>query len=293
MLSRVWLFWDPMNCSAPGFSVHGIAQARILEWVAISSSRRSSQHRDQTHVSCISCISRQNLYPWATKGSPYHLDPTSELLCWVYPGSCFKGRDTDNVDKPPKQTLKSPSHIEKAFKKVTEVLSVEVGPRNEKMNRYTGLQPVVYSPCSPRFKTSDSGQSETSLGSKCSSCHALASTMQRCNCATSMPGWVQGHTSFKHRKGLVRTYNQLTPTDSGCEGHLGEIKTSAAEMSNFQAESLPETILCTAEEPLLASALLVLSSKPVRACLQGWFQAGGDSASQRTFRNVRRHFWLS
>ena len=37
-LSRVRL-WDPMDCSLPGFSVHGILQARILEWVAFSYSR--------------------------------------------------------------------------------------------------------------------------------------------------------------------------------------------------------------------------------------------------------------
>ena len=37
---------DPMNCSPPGFSVHGILQAKILEWVAISFSRGSSQLRD-------------------------------------------------------------------------------------------------------------------------------------------------------------------------------------------------------------------------------------------------------
>ena len=47
---------DPMDCSPPGSSVHGILQARILEWVAMSSSRGSSQIRDQN---CISCISRQ------------------------------------------------------------------------------------------------------------------------------------------------------------------------------------------------------------------------------------------
>ena len=34
--------WDPMDCSLPGFSVHGIFQARVLEWVAISFSRESS-----------------------------------------------------------------------------------------------------------------------------------------------------------------------------------------------------------------------------------------------------------
>ena len=53
---------DPMDCNPPGFSVHGIFQARILEWVAISYSKGSSQPRDQTCISCISCISRQILY---------------------------------------------------------------------------------------------------------------------------------------------------------------------------------------------------------------------------------------
>ena len=41
-----------MDCSPPGSSVHGILQARTLEWVAISFSRESSQPRDQTQVSC-------------------------------------------------------------------------------------------------------------------------------------------------------------------------------------------------------------------------------------------------
>ena len=42
---------DPMDFSPPGSSVHGVLQARILEWVAISFSRGSSQPRDQTRVS--------------------------------------------------------------------------------------------------------------------------------------------------------------------------------------------------------------------------------------------------
>ena len=42
---------DPMDCSLPGYSVHGILQARILEWVVMPSSRGSSQPRDQTCVS--------------------------------------------------------------------------------------------------------------------------------------------------------------------------------------------------------------------------------------------------
>ena len=50
---------DPMDCCPPGSSVHGVLQASILEWVAISSSRGSSRPRDQTCISCISCISRR------------------------------------------------------------------------------------------------------------------------------------------------------------------------------------------------------------------------------------------
>ena len=44
---------DPMDCSLPDFSVHGIFQARVLEWVAISFSRGSSRPRDRTQVSRI------------------------------------------------------------------------------------------------------------------------------------------------------------------------------------------------------------------------------------------------
>ena len=43
--------WDPMDCSPPGSSVHGILQARTLEWVAMPFSRGSSQPRDWTSVS--------------------------------------------------------------------------------------------------------------------------------------------------------------------------------------------------------------------------------------------------
>ena len=50
---------DSTDCSPPSSSVHGILQARIMVWVAISSSRGSSRPRDGTHVSCVSCIGRQ------------------------------------------------------------------------------------------------------------------------------------------------------------------------------------------------------------------------------------------
>ena len=57
---------NSMDYSPPGSSVHGISQASILEWIAISFSRGSSQPRDQTHISCISCIGRWILYHQAT-----------------------------------------------------------------------------------------------------------------------------------------------------------------------------------------------------------------------------------
>ena len=44
---------SPMDCNPPGFSVHAIFQTRILQWVAMPSSRESSQPRDQNRVSCI------------------------------------------------------------------------------------------------------------------------------------------------------------------------------------------------------------------------------------------------
>ena len=55
---------NPMDCSLPGFSIHRIFQARVLEWVAISFSRGSSQPRNQTWVSCIAgrCFTL-----WATR----------------------------------------------------------------------------------------------------------------------------------------------------------------------------------------------------------------------------------
>ena len=53
---------DPMDCSPLGSSVHGMFQAIILEWLAISVSRGSSQPRDWTYVSFLSCIVRQILF---------------------------------------------------------------------------------------------------------------------------------------------------------------------------------------------------------------------------------------
>ena len=58
---------DPMHCSPPGSSVHGILQARILEWVGIPFSRGSFRPSGQTQVSC---IADKFFTIWATRKAP-------------------------------------------------------------------------------------------------------------------------------------------------------------------------------------------------------------------------------
>ena len=69
VLSRVWLFCDPTDCSPPGSSVHGILLARLLEWVAISSFRGTSPPRSPTSISYISCFGSWVLYHYHHPGS--------------------------------------------------------------------------------------------------------------------------------------------------------------------------------------------------------------------------------
>ena len=101
--SRTWLKWlssssssivycevtqscptlfDPVGCSLPGFSVHRILQARILEWVTISFSRGSSWPRDRTQVSCIGGR-RFNL--WATREAQNPGVGSLSLLQGIFP----------------------------------------------------------------------------------------------------------------------------------------------------------------------------------------------------------------
>ena len=60
---------DPMDCGPPGSSVHGILQARILQWVAIAFSRETSLHRAPTLVSC-----RQIIYHLSHQGNPSYTE---------------------------------------------------------------------------------------------------------------------------------------------------------------------------------------------------------------------------
>ena len=75
---------DPMDCSLPGSSVHGIFQARLLEGVAISFSSGSSQRRDRTRVSH---TASRRFTIWATRGEWLSKAPSWHLhfwLCWSY-----------------------------------------------------------------------------------------------------------------------------------------------------------------------------------------------------------------
>ena len=90
------ILWDHMDCRPSGSSVHGILQPRILEWAAISSSRGSSQSKDQTPVSCISCIGRWILYRWATweaqttgRKPRYFSPPPSTFFLFISGSECW------------------------------------------------------------------------------------------------------------------------------------------------------------------------------------------------------------
>ena len=70
---------NPKDCSPPGSFVHGLSQARIPEWVVISSSRGSSWPSNQTCMSYIFCIGKQILYHWATWEVP-HINITCDIM---------------------------------------------------------------------------------------------------------------------------------------------------------------------------------------------------------------------
>ena len=87
-----------MDCNMPGSSVSGIFLASILEWVAISSSRASSQPRDQTCVSCVSCIMGEFFTCWAIGEALFYngavTNNTAMNICiqvcvWTCLLSCF------------------------------------------------------------------------------------------------------------------------------------------------------------------------------------------------------------
>ena len=91
-----------MDCSPPGSSVHGISQARILEWVAISFSRGSSQPRDRTHVFCLA-------------GRFFTIEPPRRPI-WYHRSALF----------PPSDSLNCVCVCVLSLKCITSVLTVSI-----------------------------------------------------------------------------------------------------------------------------------------------------------------------
>ena len=85
LVTQSCLTSDPKDCSPPGSSVHGIFQARILEWVAFPFSRGSSRLRDGTQVSCIAVDSLLSEPPGEPPFPLLHpkQQPSEEHLCFV------------------------------------------------------------------------------------------------------------------------------------------------------------------------------------------------------------------
>ena len=79
-----------MGCSLPGSSVHGVLQARTLDWVAISSFNWSSWPRVWTHASCISRIAGEFLAHWATWEAQISFLHPSKLpaMSWYWDSHC-------------------------------------------------------------------------------------------------------------------------------------------------------------------------------------------------------------
>ena len=72
------IFCDPMDCSLPGFSVYGILQARVREWVAISFSRGFSRPSNWTPVSCIAVFTL-----WASRKALYMQRTSCGMPDWM------------------------------------------------------------------------------------------------------------------------------------------------------------------------------------------------------------------
>ena len=109
--SRVRLC-DAMDCSPPGSSVHGDSPARILQWVAISSSRGSSPPRDPTRVSWVSYIAGRSFTTWAITQSQTPSFTPEAINTLIYlvvasrhpPLSPNPGAQEQTTQKPPQAT---------------------------------------------------------------------------------------------------------------------------------------------------------------------------------------------
>ena len=142
---------DPMDCSPPGSSIHGILQARILEWVAISFSRGSSQPRDWTQVSS---IAGRFFTIWATREAqsllmcmlswslqPYGLQPAKLLCPWDFPGKKYwSGLPFPPPGDLPDPGVKPTSPVSPVF---TDWFFTAVPPRKSLITSYLCLTSLL------------------------------------------------------------------------------------------------------------------------------------------------------
>ena len=105
--------YDPMDYSLPSSSVHGILQARILEWVTFPFSRGSSWPRDRTHISYVSCVGRQGLFTTSapvTLVKSLHFLGVQFLYLWSEEFLTVKWFGTKNVQQSHLKIFKSYSY---------------------------------------------------------------------------------------------------------------------------------------------------------------------------------------
>ena len=120
---------DPMDCSLPGSSVHGNFQERVLEWVAISISRGSSQARDRIQI----CTAGRRFAIWATRKSL-----CTEYIMWnagldeAQAGINIVGRKVNNLRYADDSTLMAAS--EEEFKSLLMKVKMESGKIGLKLN---------------------------------------------------------------------------------------------------------------------------------------------------------------
>ena len=129
-LSHVQFFSDSMGYSLPGHSVHGISQARIVEWDGISSSRESSRPRDWTGLSC---IGRGILIHWATWEALKSLYTMVKLV--LFQGCNYSSINANQSTRYTILKLRDKNHmiisidVEKPFDKIQHPFMIKILPK--------------------------------------------------------------------------------------------------------------------------------------------------------------------
>ena len=146
--------YDPMDCSQPDFSVHRILQARILEWVAIPSSKESSQHRDQTCASRLYCIGRWVFYYQHQLGSP--LTTRTDFKCiliQLWSCLCFRNNASRHQPISKRDTILK-ANQQQSFSKAYASESQSVAATFRKHVSTGDSQPIPKQSCFQKLNTS-------------------------------------------------------------------------------------------------------------------------------------------